>query len=111
MKTLKEYIFEAKEKKVAIGHFNISNLETLHGIFNAAKALNLPVIIGVSEGERDFIGIHQIAAFIKSLREEYNFPILIGADFGHTDPVLTIPVGTNSVIDSKKKRWLIQGNG
>jgi len=80
MKTLKEYIFEAKEKKVAIGHFNISNLETLHGIFNAAKALNLPVIIGVSEGERDFIGVKQAVAVVKSFREEFDYPIFINAD-------------------------------
>ena len=77
---MKEYIFEAKEKKVAIGHFNISNLETLHGIFNAAKALNLPVIIGVSEGERDFIGVKQAVAVVKSFREEFDYPIFINAD-------------------------------
>ena len=53
MKTLREYIKEAEEKKVAIGHFNISNLEGLHGIYNAAKNLsasggaNVPVIIGL----------------------------------------------------------------
>jgi fructose/tagatose bisphosphate aldolase len=50
MKTLREYIKEAEEKKVAIGHFNISNLEGLHGIYQAAWKLNLPIIIGVSKG-------------------------------------------------------------
>lgn len=80
MKTLKEYILEAKEKKVAIGHFNISNLEALKGIFEAARKLNLPVIIGVSEGERDFIGVKQAVALVKSLREENNYPIFINAD-------------------------------
>ena len=38
---------------MAIGHFNISNLEALHGIYNAARKLNLPIIIGVSEGEEE----------------------------------------------------------
>lgn len=88
MKTLKEYIFEAKKNKKAIGHFNISNLETLRGIFNAARKMNLPVIIGVSEGERDFIGPHQAVALVKSLREEHlapdgsggHYPIFINAD-------------------------------
>ena len=45
---------EAREKKVAIGHFNISNTEGLCAVFKAAQSLNVPVIIGVSEGERDF---------------------------------------------------------
>ncbi len=80
MKTLREYIAEAQSKKVAIGHFNISNLEALRGIFNAAVKLNLPVIIGTSEGERDFIGVKQSVALVKSLREEYDFPIFINAD-------------------------------
>lgn len=80
MQNLKEVIKKAEEKNVAIGHFNISNLEGLHAVFNASKKLNLPVIIGVSEGERDFIGIKQIVALVKSLREEYDYPIFLNAD-------------------------------
>ena len=67
-------------KKVAIGHFNISNLETLWGIFNAAKNLGLPVIIGLSDGERDFVGVRQAVALVKSLRAQFDFPIFINAD-------------------------------
>ena len=80
MKTLRECLAEAREKKVAIGHFNISNLETLWAIFSAARKLNLPVIIGVSEGERDFIGVRQVAALVRSLREEFDYPIFLNAD-------------------------------
>ena len=80
MKSLREYIDEAREKGVSIGHFNISNLEALRGIFNAAKEKNLPVIIGVSEGERDFIGVKQAVALVKSLRDEHQYPIFLNAD-------------------------------
>jgi len=80
MKTLRQYIKEAGEKGVAIGHFNISNLEILRGIFNAAKKLNLPVIIGTAEGERKFIGTKQAVVLVKSLREEYDYPIFLNAD-------------------------------
>jgi fructose-bisphosphate aldolase class II len=80
IKSLREYIKEAGEKGVAIGHFNISNLEALHGIFNAAKKLNLPVIIGVSEGEEKFAGIEEVVALVKTLREENDFPIFLNAD-------------------------------
>src|SRR4051812_26548602 len=80
MKTLREYIDDAWQKKVAIGHFNISNIEGLWGAFHAAQKLNVPVIIGVSEGERDFIGIPQSVALIKSIREEFNYPIFLNAD-------------------------------
>ncbi len=80
MKTLREYIHDADAQGVAIGHFNISNLEALHGIFNAARSLNVPVIIGVSEGEEDFVGTHEAVALVKTLREHYDYPIFINAD-------------------------------
>lgn len=84
MKSLLEYLRESDEKKVAIGHFNISDLAALKAIFESAKKLNLPVIIGVSEGEREFIGVSQAAALVASLRHEYNFPIFLNADHTHS---------------------------
>lgn len=80
MQSLRDYIADAEKRKVAIGHFNIANLEGLHGIFNAAKELDLPIIIGTSEGERDFVGVHEAVALVKSLREKYNYPIFLNAD-------------------------------
>jgi fructose-bisphosphate aldolase, class II len=80
IKTLREYIKEANKKGVAIGHFNISNIEALHGIYNAAKKLNVPVIIGVSEGEEEFIGRDEVATLIKEIREKDNYPIFLNAD-------------------------------
>ncbi len=80
MKTLREYILEAEENNSALGHFNVSDTEQLHAIFNAARKLNVPIIIGTSEGERDFIGVRQIVALVQSLREEYDYPIFLNAD-------------------------------
>lgn len=100
MKTLKQTVQEAREKKVAVGHFNISNLEALWGIFRAAQSLNVPVIIGVSEGERDFVGVKQVAAVVKSIREEYDYPIYLNADHTYSfDKVKeAIDAGFDSVI-------------
>lgn len=100
MKKLKEYIKEAEKKGIAIGHFNISNLETLHGIFTAAKKLNLPVIIGTAEGEQNFIGTKQAVALIRSFREEYNYPIFLNADHHYSfDKVKeAVDAGYDSVI-------------
>src|SRR3989338_1750810 len=85
---LRHYIKQAEEKKVAIGHFNVSDSTALFAVWNAAHKLKLPVIIGVSEGERKFIGVKQVAAMVKSLREEYtdsenpneSYPIFLNAD-------------------------------
>src|SRR5690349_20605229 len=80
MKKLLEYIHEAENEKRAMGHFNISNSEILTGIFQAAKKLDLPVVIGVSQGERDFLGVRQAVALVRSLREEFDYPIFLNAD-------------------------------
>ena len=80
MKTLKQYIKLAEKKRTAIGHFNVSDLVGLKGVFGAARKLKEPVIIGVSENERRFWGTRQIAVLIKSLREEYQYPIFLSAD-------------------------------
>ena len=45
-----------------------------------AKELNVPVIIGVSEGERDFIGVKEIAAMVKTYRESTGQPVFLNAD-------------------------------
>jgi fructose-bisphosphate aldolase class II len=84
MKTLREVIGEAQAQKVAIGHFNISNTEGLWGVFRAAQALNVPVIIGVSEGERDFIGVKQVKALVDTLKQEFNYPVFLNADHTYT---------------------------
>ena len=80
IKTLREYIKEAEEKGIAIGHFNISNLEGFHGVYNAAKKLGVPVIIGLSEGEEDFVGRDEAVGMIKQIREKEDFPIFLNAD-------------------------------
>lgn len=84
MHSLKKTIADAEARGVAIGHFNISNIEGLWGIFRAAQELGVPVIIGVSEGERDFVGVRQAAALVKSIRDEYDYPIFLNADHSYS---------------------------
>jgi fructose-bisphosphate aldolase class II len=100
MKTLREYVADAQQRKVAIGHFNISNSDGLWAVFHAAQKLSVPVIIGVSEGERDFIGVRQVAALVKSLRDEFDYPIFLNADHTYSFERVkeVIDAGFDSVI-------------
>ncbi len=100
MKTLRECIDEASEKKIAVGHFNISNIEGLWAIFNAARKVGVPVIIGVSEGEREFIGVKQVVALVKSLRDQYDYPIFLNADHTYSFEKVkeAVDAGFDSVI-------------
>lgn len=84
MRSLQEIIKDAEKKGLAIGHFNISDIGTLKAVAEAARELNAPVIIGTSEGEREFIDVHEAVALIKSLREEHEQEIFINADHTHS---------------------------
>ena len=72
MLTLQQVLEHADRKGVAVGHFNVADCITLKAVFEAARQRNAPVIIGVSEGERQFVGVRQIAAIVKRLREEHS---------------------------------------
>jgi fructose-bisphosphate aldolase, class II len=84
MKTLKEVLQKAEHDRVAVGHFNFSDLAAFNAIAATARELNLPVMVGVSEGERAFVGVCQAAALVKSIREEYGQPIFLNADHTHS---------------------------
>jgi fructose-bisphosphate aldolase, class II len=84
MMTLREILTSARHRRVAIGHFNVSDLVALKAVTETARALNLPVLIGTSEGERAFLGVHEIAALVKSLRQRLEHPIFLNADHTHS---------------------------
>ena len=60
MVTLKEVLSDAQRRRIAIGHFNVSDLVGLKAVTGAAEILNVPVLVGTSEGERNFLGVHKI---------------------------------------------------
>lgn len=107
MKSLREWLSWTEEKRVAIGHFNISDSEGFKAVVEAAKGLQVPVIIGVSEGEREFIGLEEIVALVKIARGN-GLPVFINAD--HTYSVekakAAIDAGVDSVIiDAAEKSF------
>jgi fructose-bisphosphate aldolase class II len=84
MTTLLETLRQADDRRVAIGHFNASDLVTLYGIVQGARELGVPVIVGASEAERRFIGVNQLVAVVRSLRERGGPPIFLNADHTHS---------------------------
>jgi fructose-bisphosphate aldolase class II len=81
---LRNQLEEAQSNGVAVGHFNISDWILLKAVYAAAQELKVPVIVGASEGERAFLGVAQIAALVRSLREEQGVPIFLNADHTHS---------------------------
>jgi len=84
MYTLRGILQDAQARGEAVGHFNISDLVLLKAVLGAARELNAPVVVGLSEGEREFVGTGQIGVLVKSLREEFDFPIFLNADHTHS---------------------------
>lgn len=80
MKSLREYIEEAKSQKKAIGHFNVSNLDAIHGIVEAAEELGVPVILGATEGEEEYIGAEVLAGIVAVLKQTAKVPVFLNAD-------------------------------
>ena len=84
MNQLRNVLEDAQNIGVGLGHFNIADGVFLKAVVAAAHEVKAPVIVGASEGERSFLGTAQIAALVKSLREEHGFPIFLNADHTHS---------------------------
>lgn len=82
MKNLKYYFEKARKEGWAIGQFNFCTLEQFHGIVEAAKNLNAPVILGTSEGESKFFGLEEAVALRNVLRKKTGWPIFLNLDHG-----------------------------
>ena len=100
MKALLATYQDAEKKKIAVGHFNISDLWTLKGVVAAAKDLQVPVVVGASEGERQFLGDRQISALVASFRDSDGSPLYLNADHTHSleSAVAAAKVGFDSIV-------------
>jgi fructose-bisphosphate aldolase class II len=97
---LRNVLEKAQSNGTAIGHFNISDWILLKAVFASAQDLKVPVIVGASEGERAFLGVPQVAALVKSLREEEGFPIFLNADHTHSldSAIAAAKAGFDSIV-------------
>ena len=84
MITLSKALGDARRQHLATGHFNVSDLVALKAVTEAARELKVPVIVGTSEGERNFFGVRDVAAMVASLRERLDLPIFLNADHTHS---------------------------
>ncbi len=93
-------ILAYKEKGKALAHFNVSNLDQARAICEVAQELDQPVIIGVSEGEREYMGVTMVRKVIDELNQEYAVPIFLNADHTYSLPKVmeAIEAGYDSVI-------------
>jgi len=74
----------AHTQKFAVGAFNIDNQETLIAICRAAQKLHSPVLVEVSHGEVEAMGIDNIRDLVDNYRAEYGLEMYINLDHSPT---------------------------
>src|SRR5215831_18419826 len=84
MDVLREVLEAAGKRGVAVGHFNFSELVVLKAAAEAASELGVPVVMGVSESERDFLGVREAVALVDTLRQATGLEIFLNADHTHS---------------------------
>ncbi len=70
----------AREGGYALGAFNLDNQETLIAVAQAAKAKNAPVMVEVSQGEVDALGIDNVRDMVDNYKESMGVEMYVNLD-------------------------------
>lgn len=104
-----EMLSNAKKGHYAVPHFNINNLEWTKYILEKCQDMNIPVILGVSEGAAKYMGgFDTITGMVKGLIKDLNItiPVCLHVDHGQSFDTCkkAIDAGFTSVmIDASRK--------
>jgi fructose-bisphosphate aldolase, class II len=74
----------SRSQGFAVGAFNIDNQETLIAIAKAAQNLRAPVLVEVSHGEVEAIGLENIRDMVDNYIDEYGIEMYINLDHSPT---------------------------
>ncbi len=80
--TTKGLYQKARSGGYAIGAFNVSTPEAIHGILEAASELKSPVIIETSSGEMNYMGANIVVDIVKDIAAGLDIPVAIHLDHG-----------------------------
>jgi len=70
----------SRQQHFAVGAFNIDNQETLIAVCRAAQAKNAPVLVEVSHGEVEALGLDNIRDMVDNYKHEYGLEMFINLD-------------------------------
>jgi fructose-bisphosphate aldolase class II len=71
---------DARNQRWAFGAFNLDDEATLKAVTKAALKLQAPVLVEVSQGEVDDIGLYNIRDLVDNFKAEYGIEIYINLD-------------------------------
>lgn len=76
--------YRSRAEKFAVGAFNIDNQETLIAIARAAQAKNSPVLVEVSQGEVDAMGLANLRDMVDNYKAEMGIEMYLNLDHSPT---------------------------
>jgi fructose-bisphosphate aldolase, class II len=85
----------ARKGHYALGAFNLDNQETLKAATLAAKAKNAPILVEVSKGEADALGLDNVRDMVDNYKADYGVEMYINLDHSPTvdDAIAGITAG------------------
>jgi fructose-bisphosphate aldolase, class II len=91
----REAFARARKGRYALGAFNLDNQETLKSVVFAAKAKNAPVLVEVSKGEADALGLDNVRDMVDNYKADYGVEMYINLDHSPTveDAIAGITAG------------------
>lgn len=90
----RELMKRSREEHFAVGAFNVDNQETLLAIARAAQAKNAPVLVEVSHGEVEVIGLANMRSLVDNYRTEIGVEMYINLD--HSPSVQAAKAGIDA---------------
>ena len=80
--TSREMFAKALNSDYAVGAFNVNNMEIIHGIVDAAKMENAPLILQVSAGARKYAKPAYLIKLVEAAVEDTGLDIVLHLDHG-----------------------------
>ena len=80
----REAFARARKGHYALGAFNLDNQETLKAAAGAAKAKNSPILVEVSKGEADALGLDNVRDLVDNYKKDWGVEIYINLDHSPT---------------------------
>ena len=74
----------SRQQKFAVGAFNVDNQETMIAVARAAQSLNSPVLVEVSDGEVEALGLENVRDMVDNYKTEYGIEMYINLDHSPT---------------------------
>lgn len=71
---------QARDEHWAFGAFNLDDQATLKAVVQAAAAKKAPVLVEVSQGEVDDIGLHNVRDMVDNFKADYGVEIYVNLD-------------------------------